>query len=147
MYRTYMMKDGSWSYGAVLTNNMNYSDSYQTLWWFQVWSQIKFSFRQTSCSSNLIHCQILCLGTRLLQFNRYHARSIWILHLLGSHRLGPFFLHFNRFSSLKSHRSFNLGLYLVKHPYVLSLLHAFILFVAGLICLYLNYAADEQRLR
>jgi len=39
------------------------------------------------------------------------------------------------------------GLYLVKHPYQLSTEYAVFCFVAGITCLYLNYATDEQRLR
>jgi 7-dehydrocholesterol reductase len=39
------------------------------------------------------------------------------------------------------------GLYLVKHPYQLSTLHAALLYLGGVVSLYLNYATDEQRLR
>jgi len=39
------------------------------------------------------------------------------------------------------------GLYLVKHPNNLSTEYALFCFIAGITCLYLNYATDEQRLR
>lgn len=39
------------------------------------------------------------------------------------------------------------GIYLTKHPYQLSKFYAIFCFVAGVLSIYLNYAADEERLR
>ena len=48
--------------------------------------------RQRGAADGL-HRQILLVGNRLLHNAGHHARSRWLLHLLGLPGLGPRFLH------------------------------------------------------